>query len=152
MVWIIATRGIILVIPGELVADSNVVSVKAHHFIIWQYGDLGFSFIWTRYATRKGLIIPLCFDTGSELWCDDWFFRRQGPFILRIIASTPGRSFYLYGSTLIVAWISNHIPNEAWAAHLGLGNGSIILSHGCNYLPMLRFKLIPVSKRGPGGP
>ena len=172
-------RGISLVIPGELVADSNVVIVKAHHFIIWQYGDLGFSFVWTRHATtvypkkyahgfcfagtccgktltdfpisirltslalwqsndcpsaskatlmnmdkhlmwfhyerlhnhnkakhnktvciflgiycRKGLIIPLCFDAGSELWCDDWFCRRPGPFILRIIASTPGLCFF----------------------------------------------------------
>ena len=55
MVWIIATRGTSLVIPGELVADSHVVSVKALHFIIWQYGDLGFSFIEHAMQLRMAL-------------------------------------------------------------------------------------------------
>ena len=77
----------------------------------------------------------------------------------------PSDPFYLYGLTLIPTWIDNHIPSKVWdeitdpfqnfsGATVELWewiNNFIppFIIIGCNYSPMLVFKFIHISKRGP---
>ena len=75
-----------------------------------------------------------------------------------------GDPFYSHGLTLTPAWISGHTPKKTWneitypfTNFNGCGvevwewlSNYITLYNGCDYLSMMRLKLIYVSKMGPG--